>query len=155
MLVSKITDTNKNPVQTFSSQSTEVSVSSQTAAQVRQAMFGVVRCGSGSEVKELFTASTGIIGKTGTAQVSDKGDIPAHSWLITQAPYSVTNPGQLPALTIIAMKENGGEGGAAVGPMIAHTYQDIFANNYVKVQTPPTPDPNYCCTAHLLQLGCS
>ena len=53
--------------------------------------------------------------------------------MITQAPYTVTNPNQLPALTIVAMKENDGEGAFAVGPMIAHDYEDIFKNNYVQL----------------------
>lgn len=127
-------------------------MSSQTAAQVRQAMFGVVRCGSGSIVSQLFTSSAGIIGKTGTAELGN--NLPAHSWMITQAPYSVSNPTQLPALTIVAMKENGGEGGATVGPMIASIYNDIFANNYVKTTLPPPPDANYCCQTGLLQRGC-
>lgn len=127
-------------------------MTSQTAIQVRQAMFGVVRCGSGSIVSQLFTSSAGIIGKTGTAELG--GGKAAHSWMITQAPYAVSNPTQLPALTIIAMKENGGEGGAVVGPMIAAMYNDIFSNNYVKAQLPSTPDANYCCQTGLLQRGC-
>jgi penicillin-binding protein A len=152
-LISKITDNNKNALQTFEPQAIgQQQMSNQTAAQVRQAMFGVVRCGSGSIVRDLFTSNTGIIGKTGTAELG--GNKNADSWLITQAPYAVTNPNQLPALTIVAMKENGGEGGAAVGPMIAGMYNEIFANQYVKVQLPPAPDPNYCCNTHLLQIGC-
>ncbi len=151
MLVSKITDTNNNPIQTNDPQSLGQKVSSQTATQVRQAMYGVVRCGSGSIVQNLFTSQAGIIGKTGTAEVG--GTAPAHAWMITQAPYSVTNPGQLPALTIVAMKENGGEGGATVGPMIAAMYSDIFTT-ITKTPLPPPPDPNYCCSAKLLQIGC-
>lgn len=154
MLVSKITDQQKNPLQTFSSQVLSSPISSKTATDVRQAMFGVIRCGSGSVVRDFFTANTGVIGKTGTAQVSPNGELHPHGWLITQAPYSVTTPTQQPALTIVAMKENGGEGGLIVGPMIAHMYQEIFENNYVKTQTPPTPDPGYCCKTLLLQLGC-
>ena len=153
IVVQKITDPDKNPVQTNIPQALgSPQMSSATATAVRQAMFGVVRCGSGSIVQQLFTSNTGIIGKTGTAEVG--GGMPAHAWLITQAPYAVSNPTQLPALTIVAMKENGGEGGAAVGPMIAAMYNDIFSQGLVKVQLPPPPDPDYCCTAKLLQLGC-
>ena len=36
-------------------------------------MFGVTRCGSGSIVQALFTSNTGIIAKTGTAQVGGAG----------------------------------------------------------------------------------
>ena len=71
--------------------------------------------------------------------------------MITQAPYSVTAPNQLPALTIVAMKENGGEGGDTVGPLIAHTYEDIFNNNYVPNTLPGRADPNYCGRTGLLQ----
>jgi peptidoglycan glycosyltransferase len=153
MLVSKITDPNKNPLEIRNPEPLgSQQISQQTAQQVRQAMFGVVRCGSGSVVSQLFTSSAGIIGKTGTAELG--GGKPAHSWMITQAPYSVTNPSQLPALTIVAMKENGGEGGATVGPMIASIYNDIFKNNYVKSTLPPPPDPNYCCRTGMLQKGC-
>jgi peptidoglycan glycosyltransferase len=154
MLVSKILDPNKTPVATYGPQSLGNPISSQTATEVRQAMFGVVRCGSGSIVQQLFTSNAGIIGKTGTAQVSNNGSIPAHAWLITQAPYTVTNPNQLPALTIVAMKENAGDGGTVIGPMIAAMYHDIFSNNYVKATLPGPPDPNYCCSAQLLQIGC-
>ncbi|HLZ58576.1 MAG TPA: penicillin-binding transpeptidase domain-containing protein [Ktedonosporobacter sp.] len=152
MLVSQITDRTKNPLQVNQSQATGSAVSSQTATQVRQAMFGVVRCGSGLLVTDLFTSTSAIIGKTGTAELG--GKLNADGWLITQAPYSVNNPTQLPALTIIAMKENAGEGGLAVGPMVAHIYNDIFANGYVKVQVPTPPGQSYCCTTQLLQQGC-
>ncbi|HLI91415.1 MAG TPA: penicillin-binding protein 2 [Ktedonobacteraceae bacterium] len=154
MLISKIVDPDKNPIKTFDPQSLATPMSSQTAAEVRQAMFGVVRCGSGSIISQLFTSNAAIIGKTGTGQVSNSGVPPAQAWMITQAPYSITNPSQLPALTIVGMKENGGEGGAVIGPISAAIYHDVFSQNLVKVQTPPAPDPNYCCTAHLLQIGC-
>lgn len=154
MLVSKILDPNQTPMQTFTPQALgSPQVSSQTATQVRQAMYGVINCGSGLLVRDLFTSQSGIIGKTGTAEVG--GGKGAHSWLITQAPYTVNNPSQLPALTIIGMKENGGEGGAAVGPMIAHMYNDIFTNVMKNVQTPAPPPSTYCCTTKLLQIGCA
>jgi cell division protein FtsI/penicillin-binding protein 2 len=152
-LVAKVLDRTGSPLLTTTPKPLgSPQMSSQTAAQVRQAMFGVVRCGSGSVVSQLFTSSAGIIGKTGTAELG--GGKAAHSWMITQAPYSVSNPTQLPALTIVAMKENGGEGGAVVGPMIAAMYNDIFSNNYVKAQLPTPPDANYCCQTGLLQRGC-
>lgn len=153
MLVAKIMDPNKTPVQTYGAQPLGAQqMSNITAQQVRQAMFGVARCGSGSIVSQLFTSTAGIIGKTGTAEIG--GGKPAHSWMITQAPYTASNPSQLPALTIVAMKENGGEGGAVVGPMIAAIYNEIFSNRYVNVQMPPPPDQNYCCRTGLLQIGC-
>jgi len=153
MLVMQATDRNKNPIQTFSTQAlgSQPQVSSQTATQVRQAMYGVVRCGSGSIINQLFTSNDGIIGKTGTAELGNGQ--PAHAWMITQAPYNINDPTQLPKLTIVAMKENGGEGGSTIGPMVAAMYNDIFTN-VMKVQLPPAPDANYCCNAKLLQIGC-
>ncbi len=152
MLLAKIVAPDKQPVQINSSELLRAPISAQTAAQVRQAMFGVIRCGSGSVVPALLNSPVSIIGKTSTGQVSDAGNIAAHGWMITQAPYSITRPEQLPRLTIVAMKQNSGEGGASVGPMIAAMYQDIFSHDYVKAPNPPAPLPtNYCCSTGLLQ----
>ena len=154
MLVQKIVDPDKTTIQNNQPQTLgDHQVSSQVTAQVRQSMYGVVRCGSGSlaEVK-LSSSPWGIIGKTGTAELG--GALHAHSWLITQAPYSVNNPTQTPLVTITAMKENAGEGGQSVGPMITSMYNDIFDKQYVKAEQPAPPDANFCCTAQLLQLGC-
>jgi len=150
MLVAKIVDSSQSPIQTNSSQPLgSAQMSAETATEVRQSMYGVVRCGSGSvpEVK-FITSPWGIIGKTGTAELGNGK--PPHSWLITQAPYSITNPSQLPALTIVAMKENGGEGGSVVGPMIADMYNDIFTT-VMKIPAPTPPDPNYCLVTKLTQ----
>jgi peptidoglycan glycosyltransferase len=155
MLISKITDKNQNIVQSFSPQSLGNPIGQQAATEVRQAMYGVTRCGSGSIVPDLVNSPWGIISKTGTGQVSSNGSIPANAWMITQAPYSVSSPNQLPALTIVAMKENGGDGGPEVGPMIAHMYEDIFAHHYVNAQMPSPPSSTYCCSEKLLQLGCA
>jgi peptidoglycan glycosyltransferase len=155
MVVSKVVDPNKTPIRTFDPQTLGTPMSSQTATQVRQAMFGVVRCGSGSIISQLFTSNAAIVGKTGTGQVSNSGVPPAQAWMITQAPYSITNPSQLPALTIVGMKENGGEGGSVIGPIAAAIYHDIFSQNLVQAQLPPAPDANYCCTEQLLQIGCA
>jgi len=124
-------------------------MSQQTARDTRQAMYGVVRCGSGSLVADLFSSRSSVIGKTGTAELG--GGLQPHGWMITQAPYSVANPDQLPALTIVAMKENDGHGALAVGPLISHIYDEIFNQGYVKVQTAPAPDQNYCGRTGLLQ----
>jgi len=83
--------------------------------------------------------------KTGTGQVG--GGKPAQAWLVTQAPY------QNPALTIVAMKENGGEGGFVNGPMVADLYNYIFTN-VMHITPPPPPESQlqYCYnTTHLLQ----
>jgi cell division protein FtsI/penicillin-binding protein 2 len=114
-------------------------------------MYGVTHCGSGVvEHVNLNQSPWGIIGKTGTAQVSS-GSIPAHGWMITQAPYTVDSPAQAPALTIVAMKENAGEGGSAVGPMIANIYDDIFSQGYVRAEQIPPSGYGYCYQTGLLQ----
>lgn len=155
MLISRIVDTSGHTVKSFSPQELGAPVSMEVATQIRQAMQGVTLCGSGSVVPALLDSPWGIIGKTGTGQVSNSGRPPANAWMITQAPYSVNQPGQLPALTIVAMKQNGGDGGPEVGPMIAHIYQDIFSHGYLKVQRPVVPNPrHYCCSEQLLQIGC-
>jgi cell division protein FtsI/penicillin-binding protein 2 len=126
-------------------------ISQQTAVLTRQAMYGVTRCGSGLLVAPLVNSKTSIIAKTGTAQIGGAGTSP-HGWMITAAPYTVNDPGTLPALTIVAMKENDGHGANAVGPMIAHTYEDIFSNKYVTAQFPPIPgQQEYCGKTGLLQ----
>jgi cell division protein FtsI/penicillin-binding protein 2 len=150
-----ITDTQKNyqgnVIQTFDPQVLGNPMNQQTAAQTRQAMYGVTRCGSGSIIAALVGSKTSIIAKTGTAQVGGEGTFP-HGWMITAAPYSVTNSGQLPALTIVAMKENVGHGADAVGPLIAHIYEDIFNKGYVQAQLPPLPSQQqYCGKTGLLQ----
>jgi cell division protein FtsI/penicillin-binding protein 2 len=153
MLVQRILDPNKTQIEKYDSQPLggAPQMSQQTAQEVRQAMYGVVRCGSGSiyvSGVKLGTSPYTIIAKTGTAEVG--GGLGANAWLITQAPYSVTTPNVLPKLTIVAMKENGGEGGNAVGPMVTNMYNDIFAN-VMKTAVPPAPDPNYCFKTGLLQ----
>ncbi len=155
MLIQKVLDPNQTQIEKYDAQplGSSPQMSQQTARSVRRAMLGVVRCGSGSlNVVKLATSPYTIIGKTGTAEVG--GGLPANAWLITQAPYDVNNPGTMPKLTIVAMKENAGEGGASVGPMITNMYNDIF-NNVIKVQTPTPPPFNYCCSTKLLQIGCA
>ncbi len=154
-LVQKILDPNRTQIEKYDPQplGSSPQMSQPTARSVRQAMLGVVRCGSGSlSVVKLGTSPYTIIGKTGTAEVG--GGLGANAWLITQAPYDVNNPGTLPKLTIVAMKENAGEGGAATGPMITQMYNDIFSN-VIKVTPPAQPPFSYCCSAKLLQLGCA
>ena len=153
-LVSKIVDPNKTVIMQNQAQTLgNAQVSNTVAQNVLQSMYSVTQCGSGLVPGvNLNQSPWGIIAKTGTAQLG--GNQPAHSWLITSAPYSVQNPNQLPALTIVAMKENGGEGGSANAPMIKMMYNDIFGSGLVKVQQPPAVNPNYCCQSGMLQQNC-
>ncbi|GHO46480.1 penicillin-binding transpeptidase domain-containing protein [Ktedonospora formicarum] len=153
-LVSKIASRDGSPVQTFEPRKLgEQQVSQQAARDTRKAMFGVDQCGSGSlDGVDLNKSPWNIIAKTGSAELG--GGKPAHSWLMTQAPYDWQHPEKLPALSILAMKENGGEGGYAVGPIVASIYNDIFNKGYVKADRPISASSSYCCTAKLLQIGC-
>lgn len=159
-VVQKIVDpTTKAVIYQDPDQSLGQPVSTNAAQGVLQSMYSVVQCGSGSVPgAETNLSPWGIVGKTGTAQLGALGSgVNAHGWMITAAPYSVQNPQQLPALTIVAMKENGGDGGVIVGPMITKTYDDIFNQGLVpNVQQPPAANAGiYCCTSQMLQLGCA
>jgi penicillin-binding protein A len=142
-LVTKIVDpTNQTAVQSNSQQELGTPISQNTASLVRKAMYGVVRCGSGSVVAQLVGSPWALMVKTGTGEVG--GGKPAQAWLITQAPFDN------PALTIVSMRENGGEGGYMNGPIVADIYHDVFSN-IMHLPMPPAPDPNYCFQTGLLQ----
>ncbi len=145
MLVSKIVDSNQTVVQLNNPQELGTPISQNTAIQVRDAMFGVVECGSGSLVKVQLSypySPWDVIGKTGTGQVDSTGKTPAESWFITSAPYEYQS-GKVPRLSIVAMKENGGEGAYATGPMLRDIYNAIFTQ-VMQIQQPTPPPANFC-----------
>jgi peptidoglycan glycosyltransferase len=157
-LIQKIVDPKTQAVlQSFNPQMLSQPISQNTARGVRDAMYAVNACGSGS--LNRVTLSYGytpwaVIGKTGTAQVpkaNPNENIGGDSWYITQAPY-VYQSNTIPAITITAMKENGGEGAYANGPMLNADYNEIFSN-IIKVQTPPPPPggTNFCYQTGFLQ----
>jgi cell division protein FtsI/penicillin-binding protein 2 len=153
MIVQKVVDPNQTIIKSTSSQPLgSQQISADTATKVRQGMYGVVRCGTGTGTfsGQLYDSPWGIIGKTGTAQLEQ--DNP-HGRLITMAPADITDLTRLPVLTVVAMKENGGEGGAVDGPMIGGIYDDIFNNHLVNnVWRPSTPRArDYCFERGLLQ----
>jgi cell division protein FtsI/penicillin-binding protein 2 len=143
MFFTKITDHNGNPIQTYSPQELSTVVSKDTAYKVREAMNAVTTCGSAWRVNTANQPPTTVIGKTGTAQLG--GDLHPHGWMITQAPFFFGQEDQMPALTIVAMREMGGEGAYSAGPAIWHMYTDIFNQNLVKTQLAPWIDPNNFC----------
>ena len=150
-LVYKIVDQNQTVLQSFNPQVLGTPISDVTATQMRDAMYGVVRCGSGSLTKvQLSFSPWSVIGKTGTGQVDSTGQTPAQSWFITQAPY-VYQSGQLPRIAIVAQKEHGGEGANANGPMLTDIYNAIFSQVITNVPQPPAPDPNFCSSTGLSQ----
>lgn len=151
-LISKIVDPSGSVIRSFNPVELGAPVSEQTATQVRDSMYGVVQCGSGSLVRVQLSypySSWSVIGKTGTAQVDNTGKTPATSWFITQAPYEYQS-GQIPPFTVTAVKERGGEGAYANGPMLRDIYQAIFGQ-IDKQPVPAAPDPNFCFTTGLLQ----
>jgi peptidoglycan glycosyltransferase len=145
-LIEKIVDPSQSVLKSFSPTSLGTPISQQTASQVRDAMYSVVSCGSGSITLVQLSypySPWSVIGKTGTGQVDSTGKTPAESWFITAAPYTYQSNDE-PAITIVAMKENGGEGAYANGPMLRNLYNTIFSKGWIKVQMPPPPDPNFC-----------
>jgi penicillin-binding protein A len=158
-LVYKIVDPNGAVLQSFNPQVLDNPISSQAATQVRTAMLGVVRCGSGRfgdpgsvANPTLWTSPYQIIAKTGTGQVG--GGLGAESWVISQAPYSN------PKLTIVSMKENAGEGGLVNGPIITQLYNYIFSSipqyklapvESTDINQLTAQDNNYCAQTGLLQ----
>jgi penicillin-binding protein A len=151
-LIEKIVDPSQSVLKSFSATSLGNPITGQTATEMRDAMYSVVACGSGSLNRVQLSyqyAPWSIIGKTGTGQVDVTGKTPAESWFITAAPYTYQSNDK-PAITIVAMKENGGEGAYANGPMLRNIYNSIFSQGLIKVQQPPAPDPNFCTNTGLL-----
>jgi penicillin-binding protein A len=149
-LIRKIVDPSGSVIRSFSPTSLGTPISQTTATLVRDAMYGVVACGSGSLIRVQLSypySRWSVIGKTGTGEVN--GTVPAQSWFITAAPYQYQSGG-IPRLTIVAMKEHGGEGAYANGPMLRDIYQAIFTQVY-PISVPPAPDPNFCYNSGLLQ----
>src|SRR5260370_34933557 len=113
-------------------------------------MYDVMRCGSGSAMKaRLIFSPWSVIGKTGSGEVNSTGLTPSESWFITQAPY-VYQSGQQPRIAIVAMKENGGEGAYANGPMLKDIYDAVFTQ-VNQVSGPPRPEPKFCYNTGFVQ----
>ncbi|HEY0757135.1 MAG TPA: penicillin-binding transpeptidase domain-containing protein [Ktedonobacteraceae bacterium] len=157
MAVLKIVDPEtKSTLKEFSPQLLNQVISTSTAQQVRDAMYGVTACGSGSlSAVQLSYPYTpwAVIGKTGTAQVPQGNSptvIPGDSWFITAAPYTYQS-NSIPPITITAMKENGGEGAYANGPMLRDIYAAIFKDVMPSVQMPAAPANDFCVANNFLQ----
>ena len=158
-IIQKIVDPQNGAVlQSFTPTLLRQVVSASASVAIRDAMYGVNECGSGSlSVVQLSYPYTNweVIGKTGTAQVPNGPNgqvLPGDSWYLTQAPY-IYQSGQVPPITITAMKENSGEGAYANGPMLRDIYNQIFARVMTAVHTNPVPPgyPDFCTvTTHLL-----
>ena len=156
-IIQKIVDPQtKTTLQSFSPQLLHNVVSATTAQQVRDAMYGVSACGSGSLTRVQLSypyTPWAVIGKTGTAQVPPGPNnqvLPGDSWFITSAPYAYQS-NSIPPITITAMKENGGEGAYANGPMLRDIYAQIFKDVMPNVQTPVPPAQDFCVANNFLQ----
>jgi len=146
-IILKIVDPNGTVVQSPNFRLLDTPINDTTASQVRDGMYGVVQCGSGrfginAIQPQLDQSPYAIIAKTGTGEV--QGGKASQAWLLTQAPY------QNPQLSIVYMKENGGEAGPALGPIVRAIYDDIFSK-IMKIPVSPSPDPNFCVNTGLLQ----
>ena len=158
-IIEKIVDpTNQSTLQTFNATLLDQPISATAAQGVRDAMYGVNECGSGSltavQLSYPFTRWS-VVGKTGTAQVP--GEDATHggdSWFITEAPY-VYQSDTIPRITITAMKEFGGEGAYANGPLLRDDYEQIFSQVLTDVPVPALPPggsgPAFCNQTGLLQ----
>ena len=150
-LIYKIVDQDQTILQSFNPRELGTPISETTASEVRDAMYGVTQCGSGSLTQVQLTGSKwSIIGKTGTAQVDNTGKTPAQSWFITQAPYAFQS-NQIPRITIVAMKEHAGEGAFANGPMLRTIYDRIFTEVMKDVPQSQPPGQNFCLNTGLYQ----
>ncbi len=150
-LIYKIVDQDQTILQSFNPRELGTPISDMTASEVRDAMYGVTQCGSGSLTQVQLTGSKwSIIGKTGTAQVDNTGKTPAQSWFITQAPYAFQS-NQIPRITIVAMKEHAGEGAFANGPMLRTIYDRIFTEVMKDVPQSQPPGQNFCLNTGLYQ----
>jgi penicillin-binding protein A len=152
-IIQKIVDpTNQAILQSFVPQLLRQVVSASTAQGIRDSMVGVVDCGSASFAPVQLIAPYSpwaIVGKTGTAQVSDATQ-PADAWFITQGPY-VYQSDKVPPITVVAMKENGGDGAYNNGPMLRDIYNDIFTEIDTNVQQPAPEPADFCDTSGFLQ----
>jgi cell division protein FtsI/penicillin-binding protein 2 len=63
-----------------------------------------------------------IAGKTGTAQVSEEGQLP-HAWFVGFA------PAEAPQVVIVVLVENGGDGGRVAAPVAREILEHIFGIN--------------------------
>lgn len=157
-IIQKIVDPQSGAVlQQFTATELSQVISQSAAQQVRDAMYGVVACGSGSipRVKLSYPYTPwAVIGKTGTAQVPQNDPnhkfLQADSWFITAAPYAYKS-NEIPRLTITAMKENGGEGAYANGPMLRDIYGQIFSSVITNVPKPTPPPGDFCLSTGFLQ----
>ncbi len=150
-LIYKIVDQDQTILQSFNPRELGTPISDTTASEVRDAMYGVTQCGSGSLTQVQLTGSKwSVIGKTGTAQVDNTGKTPAQSWFITQAPYAFQS-NQIPRITIVAMKEHAGEGAFANGPMLRTIYDRIFTEVMKDVPQSQPPGQNFCLNTGLYQ----
>lgn len=157
-IIQKIIDPKtKTVLKSFSATQLSQPISAASAQGVRDAMYGVNQCGSGSlNLVQLSYGYTpwSVIGKTGTAQVPEQAtkNVGGDSWYVTQAPY-VYQSNTIPALTITAMKENGGEGAYANGPMLNQDYGQIFSTVLTNVPKPSPPPGgyNFCYQTGFLQ----
>jgi len=104
----------------------QVPVKSETLAFIRQAMWGVVREGTGARSQ---VAGIPIAGKTGTAQVVKKGEGKGHAELKDHGWFASFAPVDNPRIAVVVLVENGGFGGLVAAPVAKAVYEAAFGTH--------------------------
>jgi penicillin-binding protein 2 len=117
-LVSKITDSQKNIIQTISPQKmAENIINNDYANIIKEGMRAVVTRGT---AQSLQSVSQEVAGKTGTAQFGNEGK--THAWFVGYAPYKD------PEIVVVVLVQGGGEGSSAAVPVAKEIFNWYFAN---------------------------
>ncbi len=117
-VVSQITDSEKNIVQTvFPQKISENIINNDYANIVKEGMRAVVTRGTAQSLQQV---SEEVAGKTGTAQFGNEGK--THAWFIGYAPYKD------PEIVVVVLVQGGGEGSSAAVPVARDIFNWYFAN---------------------------
>jgi penicillin-binding protein 2 len=123
----------------FGSEETKtVPVSPETLEVLREALWGVVNAPGGTGSRARIDGWD-VAGKTGTAQVVQRREGRGNPSLAEQqdhAWFACFAPARQPKLTVVALIEHGGHGGAAAAPVA----KKVLENYYQRHKTnPPSP----------------
>ncbi|MEK7120217.1 MAG: penicillin-binding transpeptidase domain-containing protein, partial [Patescibacteria group bacterium] len=117
-IVSQITDSQKNIVQTISPQKiSENIINNDYANLVKEGMRAVVTRGTAQSLQQV---SEEVAGKTGTAQFGNEGK--THAWFVGYAPYKD------PEIVVVVLVQGGGEGSSAAVPVARDIFNWYFTN---------------------------
>ncbi|OGP99055.1 MAG: hypothetical protein A2Z51_03305 [Deltaproteobacteria bacterium RBG_19FT_COMBO_52_11] len=148
-IVQYVRDTQGEMIKEFPPQVLKnIPISPETMAIVSEALWGVVNSPGGTGGRARIVGFD-VAGKTGTAQViqrkegrseSSSPDLQDHAWFACFAPASQ------PQITVVAMIEHGGHGGAAAAPVARKVLEAFYGRKnggpspFQLVRQPP-PEP--------------